>query len=163
MTMKHFSNPKTLEELKKQYRELAHKYHPDSGGIDEVMKEINAEYTTLFEKLKNVHQNADGETYHRETSETPEQFINIINRLIHFDGVTIEIIGSFIWVSGDSKPYKERLKEMCFRWSTNKSSWYLPPEGYKKRNRKNYSMADIRNMYGSKEVETQPYKKVSAL
>lgn len=162
--MKYFiPMPETAEELKKQYRKLAFKYHSDCGGNDEDMKAVNAEYTALFEKLKDIHTNAEGETYRKETSETPEHFINIINELIRFEGVTIEIIGSFIWVSQNTKPYKEKLKEMNFKWSANKSSWYLPPEGYKKRNRKNYSLDDIRGMYGSQEVETQPYSKVAAI
>jgi curved DNA-binding protein CbpA len=161
--MKYFiPEPKTLEELKKLYRKLATEYHPDAGGTDEAMKAVNAEYSLLFEKLKDVHTNAAGETYHKETDETPEQFINIINELIHMDGVTIEIIGSFVWVSGNTKPYKEILKEMSFRWSQNKTAWYLAPEDYKRRSRKNYSLDEIRGMYGSREVETQPYSKVSS-
>jgi curved DNA-binding protein CbpA len=160
--MKYFiPMPETLEQLKKTYRKLAQKFHPDAGGSDEAMKAINAEYTVLFEKLKYVHTNTDGETYHKDTNETSEQIIDIINKLIHMDGVTIEIIGSFVWVSDNTKPYKDILKEMNFRWSANKSSWYLAPTDYKKRNRKNYSLDDIRGMYGSREIETKPFRKVS--
>ena len=74
MTLKHFSNPKTLEELKKQYRELAHKHHPDAGGDVETMKAVNGEYGALFQKLKDVHQTKDGETYtaKQETNETAD-------------------------------------------------------------------------------------------
>jgi len=153
--------PASAEELKKQYRELAHRHHPDAGGSEEAMKRVNAEYAELFEQLKNVHTNAQGEQYTKETNETPEQFINIINELIRFEGVLIEIIGSFIWVSGETKPYKEQLKRLKFKWSPNKSSWYLAPDDYKRRNHKNYSMDDIRGMYGSKEVDNKPYKKVT--
>lgn len=34
----------TIESLKKQYRELAKKHHPDRGGSTETMKRINLEY-----------------------------------------------------------------------------------------------------------------------
>jgi len=153
--------PETAEELKKMYRKLAFVHHPDNGGDEEAMKKVNAEYAELFEKLKNVHTNAQGERYTKDTDETPEHFINIINELIRFDGVLIEIIGSFIWVSGETKPYKDKLKNLGFKWSANKSAWYLPPDGYRRRSRKDYSMDDIRGMYGSKEVENQPYKKLA--
>ncbi|MCL2592404.1 MAG: DnaJ domain-containing protein [Defluviitaleaceae bacterium] len=153
--------PQTAEALKKAYRKLAQKYHPDTGGDTEKMKVVNVEYAELFEKLKNIHTNADGEQYTKDTNETPEEFINIINQLIRFDGVLIEIIGSFIWVSGETKPYKEQLKALKFKWSSNKLSWYLAPNSYKKRNHKNYSMDDIRNMYDSQEVENKPYKKLA--
>ena len=45
--MKWFSNPETLEDLKKQYHRLAMKHHPDVGGTEQAMKEINAEYEKL--------------------------------------------------------------------------------------------------------------------
>ena len=154
--------PTTQEELKKAYRKLAHTNHPDNGGNTETMKQINAEYQKLFAKVGHIHTNAKGETYEKATAETPEHFINIINELIRFEGVLIEIIGSFVWCSGETKPYRDNFKEMGFKWSPNKSSWYLAPEGYKRRNRQNYSLNDIRNMYGSQEVENQPYQKLAA-
>jgi curved DNA-binding protein CbpA len=151
-TTKYFQpKPTTLEALKKQYRELAFKYHPDKGGSNEEMKAVNAEYDTLFIKLKDVHQNKDGETYtaRQASTETPEQFKNIIDELMRMDDITIEIIGKFIWVSGNTKPYKEQLKALKFLWSQNKISWYLKPEDYHKRSGKIYNMEDIRIMYGT--------------
>jgi len=160
---KHFHpTPQTQEELKKLYRKLAHKHHPDAGGDAEIMKEINAEYKALFAKVGSTHTNAKGERYEKATGEAPEHFINIINELIRFEGVLIEIIGTFIWVSGNTKPYKEQLKEMGFKWSPNKSSWYLAPEGYRSRSRQNYEMDDIRRMYGSQEVKHQQSYKIAA-
>ena len=163
MNLKYFNpTPKTYPELKKMYRKLIFIYHPDAGGTNEEMVAVKKEYERLFPSLKDIHEAASGETYTKETSETPEQFLEIMEILIRFEGVTIEIIGSFVWVSGDTKPYKDQLKEMSFRWSPNKSSWYLAPEDYKRRSHKTYTMNDIRGMYGSQDVETQPYTKVTA-
>lgn len=51
--MKYLSeNIRTLEELKKAYHRLCLKLHPDVGGSDEEMKILNAEYETLFERVK---------------------------------------------------------------------------------------------------------------
>jgi hypothetical protein len=113
------------------------------------MKAINNEYDRLFPKLKNVHQNKDGETYTKETGETADQFKDLITELMRMDNITIEIIGCFVWVSGETKPHKDKLKEMRFRWHSKKSCWYLAPEDYKRRSRKDYSMDEIRNMYGT--------------
>ena len=151
--MKHqfFSNSKTLEELKKQYRELAMKHHPDKGGDTEIMKKINAEYDNLFAKLKDVHQTKDGETYtaKQSTTETPEYFKKIIDELMRMDDVIIEIIGCFIWLTGNTRQYKDQIKALKFQWHSKKIAWYLKPDDYKKRSHKDYDLEEIRNMYGT--------------
>lgn len=144
-----FEKVTTLEELKAVYKRLAMKNHPDRGGDVEVMKEINALYDEYFERYSHVHKNREGEYYEKKTAETPEEFKNIVNELMKMDGIIIEIIGSFIWVTGDDKPHKEKLKALGFRWHRTKKEWMLPPKGYKKRSRRNYSMDEIRGMYGT--------------
>ncbi len=52
--MKYIKNVETLEELKKAYKKLALKLHPDCGGNEEEMKILNNEYDELFSKLKKV-------------------------------------------------------------------------------------------------------------
>lgn len=109
-------NIRTLEELKKAYHQLCLKLHPDVGGSNDEMKILNAEYEQLFERVKNIHVNKDGETYEKETQETPQEFQWLIAELLKLDGIEIEIIGCFVWITGDTKPHKERLKALGFRW-----------------------------------------------
>ncbi|MCL2773621.1 MAG: DnaJ domain-containing protein [Oscillospiraceae bacterium] len=147
----YFNNPKTLEDLKKQYRELAMKHHPDKGGNTEIMKIINNEYDELFKVLKDVHKTKDGETYtaKQSTNETPEQFKNIIDELMKMDDIIIEIIGCFIWVTGNTKIYKDKLKGLKFQWHSKKIAWYLKPDNYKKHSHKDYDLNEIREIYGT--------------
>ena len=161
--IRHFNNPTTLEELKKQYRELAHQHHPDSGGSTETMKAINTEYAGLFEKLKNIHVNAHGEQYTKDTNETADQFIDLINQLMRMDNIIIEVIGCFVWVTGETKPHKDKLKELRFKWHSKKLCWYLAPEDYRRRSRKDYDLDEIRSMYGtSGQVNSNGTKKITA-
>jgi hypothetical protein len=143
--------PKTAEELKKKYRELVFKHHPDNGGNAEDMKAVNAEYRKLFDKLKDIHQTKDGDTYTSKnpTNEAAEDFINLINELMKLENMIIEVIGCFIWVSGNTKPHKEKLKELKFKWHSKKLCWFLAPEDYRKRSRKDYDLEEIRAMYGT--------------
>lgn len=42
--MKYFKNISSVNELRKEYRILAIKNHPDKGGDTEIMQNINAEF-----------------------------------------------------------------------------------------------------------------------
>lgn len=158
-----FTNCKTLEELKREYHKLVMINHPDRGGDTAKMQQINLAYEKFFSLLKNKHAKADGEAYEKETEETPEMFKDLLEKLIHFEDCTIEIIGCFIWVSGNTKAYKEMLKEMGFKWSSKKLCWYKSPEGYKRFGKKNYDLDEIRGMYGSENVKTKPTLKIEGV
>ena len=144
----YFKNCGTLEELKKQYRRLAMKYHPDCGGSTEIMQAINAEQDALYEKLKKQKkENAD--KYH-ETTETAAEFRDIIEALLKFGEIVVELCGSWVWVSGNTKPHREQLKALGLRWSQNKKQWYWHhEEPGRKWRRGNTSMEEIRRKYGS--------------
>lgn len=142
----------TLEELKKAYRKLALKLHPDVGGSNEEMKILNAEYDEMFHKVGHIHMNKDGEFYEKDMQETPEEFRDLIEKLIIMEGIEIEIIGTFVCVTGDTKPHKEGLKALGFRWHAKKKCWYKAPASYKRRSRKDYNLDEIRSMYDSQVI-----------
>ena len=151
--MSYFTNCKTAEELKKAYRTWAKKLHPDLGGNAEEFKQMQNEYEKLWERLKNVHQNAQGETYTKETDETPQEFIHIINVLITLVGVEVEICGKWIWVSGNTKAHKETLRQLEFKWAHKKQAWYYHAEPYKKKSRRELTLDEIRDMFGSQHYD----------
>ena len=78
---------------------------------------------------------------------------------LKMDGVSIEIVGTFIWLTGNTKPYKDDIKALEFRYSPKKYAWYKAPSDYKKRSRKNYDMDTIRGMYGSQKVKEDKEEK----
>ena len=51
----YFAGVTDIETLRKRYRELLKKYHPDNGGSVSEMQSINAEYDRLFDDLSKVN------------------------------------------------------------------------------------------------------------
>ena len=153
--LKYFKNCTTKEECKKMYKKLAFKHHPDRGGDLDTMKEINNEFDWIMKNgiFKSAKKDAKKD-YDFSTS----QFKDIINALLRFKGLEIEITGVFIWVTGNTYQNKEVLKELGFRYSRNKKAWYTAPKEYftqKTYYKKSYSMNEIRNKYGSTRFESE--------
>lgn len=151
--MKYFTNISTLDELKKAYRCLAMEHHPDCGGDTQTMQAINAEHDVLFEQLKrqqNTRAAADPTGRTRKTTETPEEFRRVIEQLLKLGNLTVELCGSWLWISGDTKPHREALKAAGCRWSSSKKMWYWRhKEDGCTWSRGKSSMAKIRRQYGS--------------
>lgn len=63
----------SLKEIKKRHRELAKRYHPDSGnGNAELMKEINEAYKILLGYCESYRYSFSEEEYYRQH---PDEFI----------------------------------------------------------------------------------------
>ena len=144
------TNAKTLTDLKKAYKKLALQFHPDNkdSGNHDTFIALQKEYEQLFEKLKHVS------TDENEKKESVKTYKDIINQIIQYN-VTIEIVGSWIWVSGSTYPIKEDLKKLGFKWSKNKKAWYFTSQPYKKRSKKQTTMNDIKQFYGYETVKKQ--------
>lgn len=158
--MTYFRNCRTIEDVKRTYRDLAKKLHPDCGGNAEEFKKMSAEYQTAFNRYKNIHESKkedsktdQQETYTKETTETPEQFAEIINAIIGLAGLKIEIIGSWVWVSGNTFIHKDALKAAGFTWSKSKKAWYHAGEKLQGKRRGRYSMNGLRMKWGTQEVK----------
>jgi len=149
-----------IEDVKQTYHGLVVKWHPDNnrGGTDttKIMQAINAEYEIVFGRFKNVHRNAEGSIYtaSKDSDETAAEFAEVIEKIVHFVNCRIEIIGNWIWVSGNTRHYKEILKNIGFRWSPDKTAWAYHKDPYRKRY-SGYSMDELRNKFGSTEVKTE--------
>ena len=142
--MSWFQGIKTVEELRKKYRELLKKYHPDNGeGSLEITQQINIEYDRMFAAL-NGHGKSDGSF---ESGEENEQFKEILNRIIGFD-ITIEVIGSWVWCF-DAFSYKEQLKALGFTWCARKKAWVWHAGTYRRHHKEEIGLSHIREKYGS--------------
>jgi len=145
-----FGENETIDSLKKQYWKLARQYHPDfnQGKTNQEMKEINNEYE---EALKNLGKEK-GKDYRVD-----EDYITIVDETLklNMENVEVEICGWFIYLWGNTKVYKDQLKELGYRWNAKKICWYWKPAWYRKRGKESWDMDRIRNTWGSETVKQE--------
>jgi len=159
--MKFFHNISTLEELKKAYRKLALIHHPDRGGHEKDFIALKDEYDLLFKRLNKQESYNKYQKQHDQTKEKHDQryyeqennFKEIIDELINYD-IDLEIIGHWIWVSGNTFPIKDILKRLNFKFSSKKKAWYFHEGEYVKNHKKSFTLDEIRNMHNTKKYKT---------
>ena len=145
-----FKNCTSLDEVKKMYKNLALKHHPDRGGCTATMQQINAEYENI---MKNPFF-----SFSDQSEQEQEEFIKypeIINQIIGFHGILIELIGNWIWLSGNTYPYRNELKKIGFCFAPKKVMWFYRSADYKSRNKSPISIENIRAKYGSDKIENK--------
>lgn len=149
----YFENLNTVTEIKKAYRILASANHPDKGGNTATMQEINAQY---HEALQNIDgtvtkdKTGKSHTYHYNHA-TEEEIADKINELLalNLTGIEIALIGTWIWITGDTKPVKEELKGAKCKWHSKRKCWFFSTQKKRRYNSK-ASLNDLAESYGSK-------------
>ncbi len=149
--LKEFKGVEGINEAKKIYKTLAKKLHPDmAGGDTESFKILNAVYTDLIEH----------KIYFSNDIKIDIELEKVISLILHFENIVIELVGSWIWVSGDTKEIKEKLKELGFKWASKKKMWYFGE--MKGRNPKEKSLDEIKAKYGSETLKKKERKKIAS-
>jgi hypothetical protein len=121
------------------------------------MQAINSEYAFACAKLAKGAGLSDEEAdYEIKLSEL---YRAAIEKIIHLPGIVIEIVGHWIWVTGNTRPVKEELKAAHFFFASKKCAWYFRAEEYKTRG-SGKSLEEIRRKYGSQQVNTGRKEKV---
>ena len=161
--MKYFKDLNSMVAVKKQYRKLAMKYHPDRPtGDTEIFKQINNEYEEAMEQAK-INETKKAKTKKEEDFiksqyMNSKNFRNIIDKLIVLEGIEIEITGTWLWLRGNTYKYKEYLKsEFNAQWSKSKKCWFISPnkDFRKTRGYRGKSMSSIRSTYGSTKIKSE--------
>ena len=145
--MKYFDKIKTVEELKKEYCRLAKILHPDAGGDTADFQTMQNEFEKVFENVKNIHIKSDGTTYEKTTTEKASEYMQIINELLTLKKIIIDLLGNWIWVSGDTKSNKEKLKKMGFKYSGLKKCWYWHDGKYRRGTNKSDTLKELKEKY----------------
>ena len=146
------SGETTPELTKTAYRKACAKYHPDRNPAGlEMMQMVNQAYEAVRDYTGRTQTTT-------ETINYGDDIANALNAILSAaPDLHVEVCGSWVWVSGDTKPHKELLKENGFKWAMKKLMWFYRPEGERSYSRGTKSIDDIRSVYGSQRV-TPAYK-----
>ena len=147
--MKYFKDCKTIAEVKGLYKKLALENHPDRGGDTATMQAINGEYALACAYMIKRGGFTEAET--EEQIQFSEAYRVVIEKIINLEGIVIELVGNWIWVTGITYPLRKELKEAGLFFAPKKLAWYYRTDEFKTRGGKK-SLEEIRNKYGTETV-----------
>lgn len=155
--MKNFFNGlKTVADVKKEYRRLANIYHPDHGGDTRTMQIINEQYHNTLKSMDGQQAYSDDQkvyTYHYNY-DIEQSVLEVLYKLLSLkmEDVEIYIIGTWVWVLGNTRPYKEDLKKLGLIWHGKRMAWYYRKHNFAHR-MSNKSLSWIATYYGGYNVK----------
>ena len=152
-----------LGSLKKAYRKAAMKYHPDRNpdGL-EIMKLVNQAFDFLKKHLGKWSTGwaEDATKRAKATGSVIDQVMKLWAKVAHLPGIKGEVIGTWLWITGDTRAVKDHLKAAGFRFSPKKRAWFWHAPGYRKRSNRTFEMGEIRQMWGSQDLDNEELQQV---
>lgn len=145
----------SVEAIQKAHRAFILRFHPDRNpnGL-EMCKLGNAARDLLMKSLEFL------DTYFQKAKqeaenfcEIPEELDAILSKFRRYPGLTLELCGLWIWISGSTKLYKDDLKNAGCKWASKKLMWYFAPVEHRGKRHKPLEMSEIRQKYGSRIYE----------
>ncbi len=152
-----FENCEGEKEIKSRYRDLCKKHHPDRGGDLETMKQVNNAYENIMRGVYTKEYEYEAETV-EDFMKQEAEMMETLSKVINLDGLIIDIVGRWIWLTGETKKHKEALGKdgAGFWWSKQKKAWYWrsPEHKFSRRNQPTSSLDELKGKYGAKTFKT---------
>jgi hypothetical protein len=127
----YFAECHTVAAMKSLYRLLAMEHHPDHGGDCKIMQAINAQYKQGLCRLDGTEERgSDGAPHVYRYNEAVEQAVmDKLNELLalRLPGCDILMIGTWLWIQGETRPVKDILKAVGLSWHSKRLCWYWKP------------------------------------
>jgi hypothetical protein len=118
----------SLREVKQRYLALAREHHPVNGKDPVTLFQIRMEYQQVArDPLFGFHQHPE------DIKEDFLHYPEIIDQLLRWR-LSIELIGTWTWVSGDTYQFREQLMQMGFTYEPLKQAWYSRPSSCRSSN-----------------------------
>ena len=163
--MNYFRGFTTVETIKLEWRRLCFLHHPDVGGDTATMQQVNIQYhEALAQGHGQTAKGSDGQEHTYYYSQDIEQAVmDKIEELLalRLPGVEILLVGTWIWVDGDTRPVKEQLKEVKLKWHSKRKKWFWHTPSYRRSYNSSGSFDDICQAYGVKGFKSSPQSALS--
>ena len=160
MNTQYFAGLKDQTEIKALYKNLVFKHHPDKGGDTATMQDINAQYSDV---MRGIYQTKATEENRGEESvdwwmEQEGMIFEKISQLIKLEGLEIELLGVWIWVTGNTKEHKKELGKdgIGCRWSKDKNAWYWrsSEHSFYRKSQPKKSLDELRSGFKSRKAKS---------
>lgn len=151
----------SLDDLKKQYFKLAKKYHPDAGGTTSQFQQLQKQYDELMKKILRGSSLSSEEQKNEEILDV--EIRNVIDQLITLEGINIEVIGKWLWISGNTYPVRTALKQAGLIFVKKQGQPYWVYKGVESKSRGKMEMDEIRKKYGTHKVDLKAPKQVRGI
>lgn len=150
--MKYFMDCNTIEEVKALYKKLALQHHPDRGGNTAIMQMINTEYSYACACIAKGAGFTGAEA--DENIRLSEAYRKVIEAIIYLPGIVVEVVGNWVWATGNTRPFKTELKAAGMFFAHKKCAWYYHSPEFKTRGN-GASLEQIRAKYGSETINSK--------
>ena len=152
---------KDLDQLKKEYFKLAKTYHPDAGGTKEQFQALQNEYEKLLKNLINGSSLSSDQK--KNEFEVDKAIRDIIDSIISLEGINIELVGKWLWISGNTYPVRNELKKAGLLYIKKDGFPYWVYKGSMSRGRGNLTIEEIKQKYGSRVIESKQVPKIGSI
>lgn len=146
---RYFDHLNRLQEIKKEYHRLTKLHHPDVGGDTATMQEINRQYK---EAIEWIAKHGEGKDRQDAAQEVPEEFAAAVAAVVNLEGIVLDLVGAWIWATGNTRTHKDALKAAGYRWASKKCAWYWRPEWAAVTRGTKKTLEEIKDKYGSERI-----------
>jgi len=113
------------------------------------MQAINNEYRYACAHIAKTGGATDEEA--DENIRVSEEYRKVIEQIINLPGIIIEVVGNWIWVTGNTYPVRKELKAAGLFFTSKKAAWYYRSEEHKTKGGKK-TFAQIKAKYGCETI-----------
>ena len=143
---KYFNDCKNPADLDTRYQEIKRVFDLDNMDQGNLFKvEVEDEYHTQKASLAPIN----GSSSTERDNYSMEEIIEIIRSL----KLQAELVGCWLWLTGkDTHDHRQALKELGFRYSPSKRSWYWREYANRSSNTNPFTMEAIKEKFGAREL-----------